>query len=114
MNKVGEVFEPEKIGCREMNIPELAKVVTSRYMIRAACWAYRNPTIYIKNRCFRFRVSGHHHRGYVYIMLNGADLFDVYYTNIKNVIKKIDSDVYGEDLVDTLDNTIERLPSYVN
>jgi len=112
MNEVKEVFNPEKASCRVMDIKDLHKVVTSNYMTRAATWAFRNPGIVIKDKCYRFRVSGHHHKGYVYIILNGLDLFDVYYTNIKHVIKKIDNDVYVFDLVDRLDTSIEKIPSY--
>lgn len=112
MNEVKEIFVPEKAVCREMSIKELHAVVTSNYMIRAATWSFTKPTIMVKDKCYRFRVSGHHHKGHVYIILNGLDLFDIYFTSIHGVIKKIKSDVYVMDLVDTLDNEIERLPEY--
>jgi hypothetical protein len=112
MNQVNEVFDPKKASCREMSIEELQQVVLSNFFLRAGAWGFRNPCIVVKNKCYRFRVSGMIHKGYVYIILNGLDLFDIYYTNIKDVIKKISTDVYVMDLVDTIDRDVEKIPEY--
>ena len=71
MNKVNEIFVPEKAVCREMDIEDLHKVVTSNYLRRAGSWGFRKAGVVIKDKCYRFRVSGHHHKGHVYITLNG-------------------------------------------
>lgn len=112
MNEVKEVFVPEKAVCRVMDIPELHKIVTSNYMARAASWGFRKVCVVVKDKCYRFRVNGHHHKGHVYITLNGLDLFDIHFTSIHGVIKKIKTDVYVFDLLETLDTEIERISTY--
>jgi hypothetical protein len=65
-----------------------------------------------KNRVLRFTVSGHIHKGHVYIAVNGSDLYDVYLTTSHGNIKKTLNDIYFEDLQDRLDVEIERIAEY--
>jgi hypothetical protein len=60
-------------------------------------------------------VRGHHHKGHVYIFLNGLDLFDVYLTNSKGIIKDRTDEqgIYNDQLVEWIDEKIERIPDYV-
>jgi hypothetical protein len=67
----------------------------------------------IENKCLRFKVRGHHFKGYVHIIVNGLDLFDVFYVSTHGNIKDVSKDVYIEDLVDTIDIKVERIPEYV-
>jgi len=60
----------------------------------------------------RFRVQAHRHKGHVYIAVNGADLFEIWLTTLQGNIKKHFSDVYLEDLIDTIDQEIEAIPEY--
>jgi hypothetical protein len=54
-----------------------------------------------------FKVQGFKLKGYVRITLNGLDLYDITFKNIKgDTIKKID-DVYAESMVDIIDNMVE-------
>lgn len=108
---VGDVLDPNDVVCREFNPNEVHQIIKSEFYIPMS-WGYVNPSVVIKNKCFRFEVSGHHHKGFVYIVLNFMDYFDVYYTNKKNVVKKIQTDVFVGDLVEILDNDIERIPEY--
>jgi len=62
--------------------------------------------------CLRFMVSGNHHKGHVYIVVNGADLFDAYLTTSRGTIKSIEKDIYIEDFIDRLDSKIERIDAY--
>jgi hypothetical protein len=62
--------------------------------------------------CLRFKVNGHHHKGYVYLVVNGSDLFDIYLTKNNDKITKIIDDVYIENLIRSIDEAVERLPSY--
>lgn len=62
--------------------------------------------------CLRFAVNGHHHKGHVYVVVNGSDLFDIYLTNKAGTIKNIVNDIYIEDFVDTVDNNVERISAY--
>jgi hypothetical protein len=64
------------------------------------------------NKALKFKVNGHHHKGFVYIVLNGLDLFDVYLTAKSGKIKETLNDIYLEDLFTILDERIEKLPEY--
>ena len=116
MNKVKEVLDIEEGSCRDINIPELQSLLQRDINVYWS-WGSRNPTVDNTNRpkMFRIRVSGHHHKGYVYIFLNGVDLFDVYLTNLKNVIKVRTDEmgIYFDDLVEWIDNRVERIPEYI-
>jgi hypothetical protein len=64
------------------------------------------------NKALKFKVQGHYHKGYVYIVLNGMDLFDVYLTTTSGKIKETLNDVYLDQLFTLLDQKIEKLPQY--
>jgi hypothetical protein len=74
-------------------------------------WGATNFSNY-KDKAFKFKVNGHYHKGCVYIVLNGLDLFDVYLTSTKGVIKETINDVYIDQLFNLLDERIEKLPQY--
>lgn len=115
-NEVGELFNVRKAVCREFDLQEIAN-----YIRRASnginpyswSWGYRAAGIAHKDKALRFTVSGHHHKGYVYIVLSGMDLFDIYYTTNQGKIKKISKDIYLDMLIDVLDRDIERVKEYV-
>lgn len=79
--------------------------------VKVCCWASRNWTIASKN-VLKFRVSAHRHKGYIYVRVNGADLFDIFLVSTTGKIKKVFTDIYVEDFIDTIDNEIERIPEY--
>lgn len=64
------------------------------------------------NYCLRFMVQGHHHKGHVYLAVNGSDLFDAYLTTSKGTIEHIEKDIHIEDLIDRLDKKIEYIDAY--
>ena len=81
-------------------------------------WGYNSPAIVGKN-VFRFKVQGHHFKGFVWIAPNGNDLFNVYYSTARRsengcyyLIDK-QTDIYGEDIIDVIDRKVERIPEYV-
>jgi hypothetical protein len=81
---------------------------TLKVITWAACgWTKMNKAL------LRFRVSAHRHKGYVYIAVNGADLFDIWLTNLKGDVKKTFTDVYVEDLITVIDDEIEKMPDYI-
>lgn len=110
-NQIGQVIDITTLGCREMDLKDLHKLVQQNYLYRAATWGFRNATAY-KNKVYRFTVSGHHHKGHVYIVLDWMDLFKVYYTSNRGLIKKIESEIYFDDLVERLDEAIEKIAIY--
>lgn len=115
-NEVGQLFNVHKAVCREFDLNEIHK-----YIRRASngmnpyswSWGFRAAGIACKDKTLRFTVSGNWHKGYVYIVLSGLDLFDIYYTTNQGKIKKISKDIYLDMLIDVLDRDIERLPEYV-
>ena len=70
------------------------------------CWGAEKWTI-INNKALRFKSNGYLHKGYVYITVNGLDLFDIYITTLGNKIKEVIKDIYLEDLIDVIDRRIE-------
>ena len=91
---------------------DMAETVNSlRKLVKVWSWGARGWTV-MNSYCLRFRVSGHHHKGYIYLVVNDADLFDVYYTNLKNEIKHVSKNVFIGDLVDTIDEKVEKIPQY--
>ena len=79
----------------------------------AIVWSWgANSWTQMSKYVLRFTVQGHHHKGHVYMAVNGADLFDVYLTTTRGTIKKIINDVYCEDIIDAIDTEVERVPGY--
>jgi len=117
MNLVKEVLNIEEASCRDINILELQQLLKHNINIYWS-WGSRNPTVDDMNRpkMYRIRVSGRHHKGYVYIFLNSNDLFDVYLTNLKNVIKMRTDEMgmYFDQVVEWIDDRVERIPEYID
>lgn len=67
----------------------------------------------MNENCLRFMVQGHHHKGHIYLVVNGSDLFDIYLTTSRGMIKKIHTDIYLDMLVDVIDVDVEKIPAYV-
>lgn len=111
-NQVGQEFDVKKAVCRDWEIQPIHKHIIQSGLI-AGSWGFKNPVITVKDQAYRFRVSGRVFSGFVTIVLNGMDLFDIYFTSIQtNIVKKIANDVYIEDLIERLDDEIERIPQY--
>jgi hypothetical protein len=72
------------------------------------CWAADKFTK-MNDFCLRFAVNGHLHKGHVYVVVNSADLFDLFITSNRGKIKTIINDVYLGDLIDTIDNNVETV-----
>jgi hypothetical protein len=111
--KVGEVINHENftVGHRPLEgMQELANTLRRQPTVwswGAHAWTKMNQF------CLRFMVQGHHHRGHVYLVVNGSDLFDAYLTTSRGTIKKIVTDIYIEDLISILDSKIERIDAYI-
>lgn len=115
MNLIGEKIDFNAItkSCRVLDPKELLALL-SQNKIMFWSWGAKNFTIDNKNNCrmFRMTVSGHHHKGHVYIFLNGMDLFDVYLTTNRGTIKTIQIDLYFDQLSEWIDKKIEKIPEY--
>jgi hypothetical protein len=116
MNQINEVINYEKARCREIYMPDLMMILKSQSYVWMSWGADKFTVDNIKKpRMFRMYVRGNHHKGHVYIFLNGLDLFDVYLTNSKGVIKDRTDEqgIYNDQLVEWIDEKVEKLPNYV-
>jgi hypothetical protein len=116
MNAENEVLNvQEKVkSCRVLDPKELLTLLRMNINMFWS-WGARAFTIDNQKNCrmFRMRVSGHHHKGHVYIFVNGSDLFDVYLTTLQGTIKTIGTDLYFDQLAEWIDERVERIPDYV-
>ncbi len=96
--------------CRFLDGNELLKLLTLNRNIFWS-WGVSSKALFDK-KIMRLRVSGHHHKGYVYILCNGLDLFDVYLTNLQNVVKLEVSGLYNDQLVEWIDENVEKVAAY--
>jgi len=69
-------------------------------------WGARSA-VNLFGKGLRITVSGFKHKGWVYVLLNGSDLFDVYLTTNRGKITKIIRDVGVENLSETVDLAVE-------
>ena len=102
----------EKLGneSRVQDCNETLKVI-SHNKVTFWSWgahAFKN----YKNKVLRFKVNGHHHKGHVYVAVNGSDLYDVYLTTTHGNIVKEMKDIYFDEIQDRIDNAIERVEEY--
>jgi hypothetical protein len=66
----------------------------------------------VMNKGLMFKVNGHHHKGYVLITLDWSDTYNVHLiTTHGNIVKSFDM-VYFDDLVEIIDNNVERIKEY--
>ena len=95
---------------RTQNVKETVQVLSHNKTIFWS-WGVRDFKNY-SNKVLRFTVSGHHHKGHVYITVNGNDLYDVYLTSNQGNIRDTYTDIYFDDLVEIIDNRIEKIKDY--
>jgi len=117
MNQVNEKISIKEASCREIYLPDLMTLFQSDRM-KFWSWGSHGYTVDKKKnpQMFRFTVSGHHHKGHVYIFLNGLDLFDVYLTTNQGTIKDRtdETGLYADQLIDWIDEKVERIPEYID
>jgi len=117
MQKIGTIIDTSQLGCRDIHFDTSLSQLRKNRM-KYICWAADRFQVdnLIKKwgtcKWYRFFVRGLKHKGWVYIELNGADLYNVYYTSQRHRIKLVDADVYGTDLCDRIDETIEKQANY--
>jgi len=66
----------------------------------------------LQNKGLMFKVNGHHHKGWVLVTLGWEDLYKVYI--VSNTGKFLDeyTGIFFDDLVEVIDNRIEKIPDY--
>jgi hypothetical protein len=115
MNQIKEKLDIKSASCRVFNPNELIYLLKQNMNVFWS-WGSRNFVVDSQKntRMFRMTVSGYHHKGYVFIFLNGLDLFDVYLTNKEGIIKNRTDEMglYFDQLVEWIDDKVERIPEY--
>lgn len=76
------------------------------------CWGAERWTLVSTSpksgvMAIRFKSNGYLHKGLVYLVVNGLDLFDIYLTTLDGKIKSKTTDIYLEDLIEIVDGLIE-------
>ncbi len=79
--------------------------------IKVWSWAARGWTA-IDEYTLRFRVSGHHHKGYVQVFLNGMDTYDIKLLKLNGDVKKEFKGVFFDEMVNIIDEAVEKIPAY--
>ena len=109
MSQKIEPAEFLKTHCEFSTMNELVRTLARLQTV----WSWgANNWVRINQNCLRFTVQGRHHRGHVYLVVNFADLFDVYLTSNRGTVKKTIESVFVDDLVDVIDAEVEYVPQY--
>lgn len=66
------------------------------------------------NKGLLMKVNGHHHKDYVLITLSWDDTYKVSYLNRELNVIGTDEMVYFDELVERIDNRIERISEYID
>lgn len=96
---------------REFNVNETLNVLSHNKMIY---WSWGVSHLYNCNdKGLLMKVSGHHHKQYVLITLNWEDTYKVDYLNRNLKVIDTHESLYFDQLVEFIDNRIERIGEYV-
>ena len=115
-NKIGEKIDLKTFGIclfdPRITIKQLKSNIQKFWCWGATAWLSDQNNSQLST-FLRFYVTGRKFTGHICIRLNGLDLYDIFYCSLRGTIKKIDTDVYGEDICDRIDNEIEKISAYV-
>lgn len=76
-------------------------------------WGLHNPMRLPEDKGIAFQVNGYKHQGWVKITYNeGADLFDIELLSDQKQYVRMIKDVYCDELVDVIDNLVEKTADY--
>ena len=70
--------------------------------------------INVQNKGLVLKVSGHHHKGYVLIVLGWDDVYKFHLVSTRGVIKQSVENVYFDELFDKIDKKIEFISEYTH
>ena len=96
--------------CRDMDADETLRLL-KMYGFKFMSWG-PNAFTRVGKKALRFKVQGHHHKGLVYICVSGADEYEYILTTVSGNVKKVQCNIYFEDLFDLLDADIEKIAAY--
>lgn len=92
------------------SVQEAMQVLTSNISVYWS-WGVSNRINY-QNKALILKVSGHHHKGYVAITLDYNDTYSVHIINTRGTILNEYHMVYFDNLVEVIDNRIEKVSEY--
>ena len=106
-----EIFsEGMNKGEREFNTRETLLLLQQN---KSIFWSWGvSKMVNLQNKGLMFKVSGHHHKGWVLVTLGWEDLYKVYI--VSNTGKYLDeyTGIFFEDLQEVIDNRIEKIADY--
>jgi hypothetical protein len=96
--------------CRQMDCKETINLLNTQ---RIKLWSWgANGYTNCFNKALKFKVQARRHKGYIYITVNGNDLYDIYLVSTHGNLIKEYIDIFFEDVVDIIDNEIENVKEY--
>jgi hypothetical protein len=99
------------LGERDFNLHETLTVLQHN-MIVWFTWGV-SKKVGLHNKGLILKVSGHHHKGWVLVTLGWEDLYKVYIIgNNGQVLNKYEG-IFFDNLVEVIDNRIEKIPDYI-
>ena len=109
---MADKIDPLKIA-KESRDMDAKEIVQFFYSHGPKFWSWgANKFINVNNRGLKFNVNAHHHKGHIYLFVNGSDLFDIYITTTHGTIKEKVCDISLDQLVDVIDKKIEWIDVY--
>ncbi len=111
MNTVKLHGAAQTVKERAMSTDEVVAILRMRSQWLMS-WGFRDCIKF--EDVLMFRVSGHHHNGWVAISLGWNDTYTVTLFSTQMKQKKQIREVYVDELLDTLDVAIERIADYTS
>ena len=103
--------ELKKLTCRNFNPEETIQVLKGTNLWGFFSWGV-SKMVRFDTVGLLLKVNGHFHKGWVFITLNFLDLYDVHLLNNQYKVIETITNIYFDELFDTIDQKIERLPEY--
>ena len=98
------------LGQREFNPNETLRVLCAN-MSFFWSWGVYNLKAY-NHKTLSFNVNGHHHKGFVVIVLAFDDTYTVHFCSNALKIKKTFEMIYFDQLTEIVDTYVEKIPEY--
>lgn len=95
---------------REFNLQETVSLLRMSGSILMSWGVSRY--INFENKALVLKVNGHHHKGYVVIILAWDDTYSFYLVSTHGTVKYEQHMVYFDMLTEAIDKKIERIPEY--
>ena len=107
-NQLYRIVEP--LLEREFDMNETLTILTHDTM-KYWSWGVSKKINYL-NKGLLMKVSGNHHKGFVFITLGWEDLYKVYIISNKGEIEDKYDGIFFDQLTELIDDRIERIKQY--